>query len=70
MYSPGKALVVYEMRRHVCFVQSVICVVEGSAVDHCRLSWLGGADLADGTVTGDHALYERLAIADKDASSE
>lgn len=48
MYSPGKAFVVYEIRRHVWEV------VNGRA----RRGGAGEAYLADGTVTGDDALWE------------
>lgn len=51
MYSPGKALVVYEIRRHVW-----------TDVNGCAHgSRAGEAYLADGTVTGDDALQKRSA---------
>jgi len=46
MYSPGKAFVVYEMRRHVCVVST-----------HENKTAKAAPHFANGTVTRDNALF-------------
>jgi hypothetical protein len=54
MYSPGKAFVVYEMRRHVCVVS-----FQGNTTAKVA------SHLANGTVTCDNALFKVSFLEDK-----
>lgn len=64
MYSPGKALVVYEMRRHVCNTALALMVFCILACSLRQKGWTGSIDfemrtyLANSTVTGHDTLCE------------